>query len=38
MKKYQLDLNKIASYRKKAIIPKEEKKEEDESFYLEEWF
>lgn len=23
---------------KKAIIPKEEKKEEDESFYLEEWF
>lgn len=23
---------------KKAIIPKEEKKEKDESFYLEEWF
>lgn len=23
---------------KKTIIPKEEKKEENESFYLEEWF
>lgn len=44
MKKYQLDLELINAYiygfskGKKTIIPKEEKKEENESFYLEEWF